>query len=58
VSDIQVLYPAALLVGASLQAQLHPKISASFQIGPGPLYGPGLFPMMGVGDPHKTDKGN
>ena len=58
VSDVQVLYPAALLVGASLQAQLGIPSPAGFQIDPGPLYGPSPFPMMGVGNPHETDKRN
>ncbi len=58
VSDIEVLYPAALLVGTSLQAQLNIANSAGFQIGPGPLYGPSPFPMMGIGNPHETDKRN
>ena len=40
VNDVQVLYPAALLVGASLQAQLGIPSPAGFQIVPGPLDGP------------------
>lgn len=58
VSDVQVLYPAALLVGASLQAQLGIPRPAGFQIDPGPLDGPSPFPMMGVGNPHETGKRN
>jgi|TARA_R100000935_G_C2836095_1_gene168187 hypothetical protein len=58
VSDVQVLYPAALLVGASLQAQLSIPRPAGFQIDPGPLNGSSPFPMMGVGNPHETDKRN
>lgn len=55
-SDVDVLYPAALLVG-STQAQAFaepvelPAIS-------GPLYGSGPFPMMGVGNPHPPAMGN
>ncbi len=44
VSDVQVLYPAALLVGASLQAQLGIPSPARFQIDPGPLDGPTSSP--------------
>lgn len=58
VSDIEVLYPAALLVGASLQAQLSLSNPVGFQIDSWPLNGAGPFPMMGVGNPHKADKPN
>jgi hypothetical protein len=51
-SDVEVLYPAAVLVGSVIHG---PRIGAAplgVQTGPGPLYGPNPVPMMGVGDPH------
>lgn len=47
VSDVEVLYPAAMLVGAT------PVVAepAAYRPG-GPFSGPGPFPMMGVGNPH------
>lgn len=58
VSDIEVLYPAALLIGASLQARLRAASPASLQGEPGPLYRPGVLPVISVGDPQKAGKGN
>ena len=55
-SDVEVLYPAALLVG-SIQAQAFAE-PVEFPATPGPLYGSGPFPMMGVGNPHPPAKGN
>jgi hypothetical protein len=57
-SDVEVLYPAAVLVGSVVPG---PRIAAGpvdVQIGPGPLYGPNPVPMMGVGSPHATDARN
>ncbi len=45
-----------LLVG-SMQARAVAE-PFEFPATAGPLYGPGPFPMMGVGDPHPLGKGN
>lgn len=55
-SDVEVLYPAALLVG-SIQAQAFAG-TFEFQETAGPLYGSEPSPMMGVGNPHPLPKGN
>ena len=55
-SDVEVLYPAALLV-SSMQAQAVTE-PFEFRATPGPLHGSGPFPMMGVGNPHAPAKGN
>lgn len=53
-SDVEVLYPAALLVDSALQAQAFTAEPATIRFGPEPLYGKHPVPMMGVGDPHGT----
>jgi hypothetical protein len=57
-SDVEVLYPAAVLVGSIVPG---PRIGAGpidVQTGPGPLYGLNPVPMMGVGSPHATEARN
>lgn len=53
-SDIEVLYPAALLVASAIRAQSLPTIPAADQVAPGPQ----PVPMMGVGNPHGPGAGN
>lgn len=55
-SDVEILYPAALLI-SERQPQAFAKLFA-VPTTPGPLYGSGPFPMMGVGNPHPTATGN
>lgn len=50
--DVEVLYPAALLVGSALEALPVRVEPASIKIGPGPLYGEPALPMIGTGKPH------
>jgi hypothetical protein len=56
ISDVDVLYPAALLV-ASIQAPAFAE-PMHFSATAEPLYGSGQLPMMGVGNPHPHLKGN
>ncbi|HEY9056840.1 MAG TPA: hypothetical protein VIN77_06785 [Aurantimonas sp.] len=51
-TDIEVLYPAAVLVNSSVEARLVEAESAKIPIGPAPLYGRDPIPMMGLGNPH------
>ncbi|MFC3087925.1 hypothetical protein [Tabrizicola soli] len=51
-ADLEVFYPAALLVAASLRAPTYSVDRIALQVGPGPLYGSGMLPMMGIGNPH------
>ncbi|MEC5325691.1 hypothetical protein [Aurantimonas sp. A3-2-R12] len=51
-TDIEVLYPAAVLVNSSVQASMIEAEPAKIPIGPGPLYGQDPVPMMGMGNPH------
>lgn len=55
VSDVSVLYPAALLVGTSLQTQM---TTPDRQNGPRLRSAPDVYPMMGVGNPHPADGQN
>ncbi|HMQ64750.1 MAG TPA: hypothetical protein PKA33_18990 [Amaricoccus sp.] len=57
VSDIEVLYPAAVLVGSAVQGQTIGTEPATILIGPG-LYGQDPVPMMGVGNPHAPGASN
>lgn len=57
-SDIEVLYPAALLVEAAMQAHASSAHPATVTIPPGPLYGVQPTQMMGVGDPHRPGVDN
>ncbi|WP_374644194.1 hypothetical protein [Tabrizicola sp.] len=51
-ADLEVFYPAALLVAASLRAPAYPVEPIALRLGPGPLYGSEMLPMMGIGNPH------
>lgn len=51
-ADLEVFYPAALLVAASLRAPTYSVDHIALQVGPGPLYGTEMLPMMGIGNPH------
>lgn len=55
-NDVEVLYPAALLI-SSMRGRVFAEPFA-FPAMPGPLYGPGPVPMMGVDNPHLTAEGN
>jgi hypothetical protein len=52
VGDVEVLYPAAALVGSIAQARMTAPVPAGGATARGSLYGPGPIPMMGVGSPH------
>lgn len=54
-SDAEVLYPAAVLVGAHARARMVEPEPVYGPTGPGSLYGPDPTPMMGVGSPHPVD---
>jgi hypothetical protein len=56
--DVQVLYPAALLVAATLREGALAADPAVIRYAPGPLYGADPVPMMGIGDPHRPGRGN
>lgn len=51
-ADAEVLYPAAAVVGAAVQARIAPAGPGTGATGPGPLFGSAPMPMMGVGNPH------
>lgn len=57
-SDIDVLYPAALLVEATMRAQASPAYPTTITIAPGRPHGARPTPMMDVGGPHKPGAGN
>ena len=44
-ADLEVFYPAALLVAASLRAPAYPVEPIALRLGPGPLYGSEMLPM-------------
>lgn len=50
--DVQILYPAAALVGSPAQTYLIKANPSASPMDPGPIYGPMQMPMMGVGSPH------
>ena len=54
VSDVEVLYPAAALIGTAIRAQIIGAEPAAILIVPEPLYGQDPVPMMGVGDPQAS----
>ena len=56
--DVEVLYPAALLVGSAAHAQATATDPATIRMGPGPLYGEHPVPMIGAGNPHKPASRN
>jgi len=51
-ADLEVFYPAAQLVAASLRTPAYSVDPIALRIGPGPLYGTGMLPMTGIGNPH------
>jgi hypothetical protein len=56
--DTEVLYPAALLVIAALQAGDTGFGPMEGPLGQAPLYGAQPVPMMSVGNPHEPGIGN
>ena len=57
-NDVQLLYPAALLVHTSMTSRDGTTGPMGISLEPGPLYGEHPMPMMGVGDPHRPRSGN
>ena len=57
-SDVEVLYPAAILVGSAVREPANGTGPMDLRMGAGPLYGPNPVPMMGVGDPHASEARN
>lgn len=57
-NDARLLYPAALLVHASMTSRDATAGPTGTSLQPGPLYGEHPMPMMGVGDPHRPRSGN
>lgn len=57
-NDVQLLYPAALLVHTSMTSRDGTTGPMGISLKPGPLYGEHPMPMMGVGDPHRPRSGN
>ena len=51
--DLEILYPAAALVGAAIQARMAEASVPAIAVGPAPLYGREPVPMMGLGSPHR-----
>lgn len=56
--DVDVLYPAALLVASTEWTQVGGMGPADPQTGAGPLHGEDPLPVPGIGNPHGPGSGN